>query len=221
MSNVSNRHTVAPFVSGKSAAFTGQRMAKCGFKLTEKMKKAGKTALPSVFASVPMISSEQIAEHSAALVPYVRTMLESAQDGILRSLYVSSGGTRDVISDEEISVSACIAYMEAQATELSAESVGAWFDEELTENLTVIIADKLGFDLSTEEQDKTVAKHVRLHRDVLCLIAGKSVILQPKQAAGIRNMLKVAPDDAMCSRLTAKMDALERKVETEDMIDIS
>ena len=221
MSNVSNRHNVVPFVAGKSAALTDQRMSKVGFKLTEKMKAKGEKALPSVFASIPMIDPAAIEVHWENLVPYVQTLLETAQDGIFRSLYVSSAGTLTSIADEELSIPACIAFMEAQRADLSAETVGAWFDSELTDALTVIVADKLGFNLETPEQEQTVSKHVKIHRDVLCMIAGRSVILQPKQAAGIRNMLKIAPDDAMNARITAKMNELERKV-TEDleMIDI-
>ena len=221
MSNVSNRHSVAPFIAGTSKALNEQRLARVGFKLTEKMKKAGQKALPSVCASVPMIDPAAIEVHWENLVPYVQTLLETAQDGIFRSLYVSSAGTLSSIADEELSIPACIAFMEAQRADLSAETVGTWFDSELTDALTVIVADKLGFTLETPEQESTVAKHVRIHRDVLCMIAGRSVILQPKQAAGIRNMLKIAPEDAMNARITAKMNELERKtVEDLEMIDI-
>jgi hypothetical protein len=99
------------------------------------------------------------------------------------------------------------------------ESIGAWFDTSLTDSLTVLIADKLGFDLSTAEQEATVAKHVKNHRDVLCMLAGKNVILAPRQSSAIQNMLAAAPEeDAMHQKLTAKLTALNAKKEEDFLI---
>ena len=210
MSNVSNRHAVTPFVAGTSKPLSGQRLAKAGFKLTEKMKAAGKTALPSVCASVPQIDPGAVHEYLAGLLPHIGTMLEKAQDEILRSKYESAGGVLSDITDEEISIPACIAFLNAESTgsRLSVESIGAWFDSALTDSLTVLIADKLGFDLSTPEQEKTVEKHVKNHRDVLAMLAGKNVILAPRQISAITNMLELAEEDTMHQKLSAKLTAL-------------
>jgi hypothetical protein len=210
MSNVSKRHAVVPFVAGTSKPLTGQRLARAGFKLTEKMKAAGKTALSSVCASVPMLDTGAVSVMVADLMPHIVGMLEKAQDEILRTKYESSGGTADVLTDEEISIPACIAYLNAESagSRLSAESLGQWFDTALTDSLTVLIAEKLGFDLSTAEQETTVAKHVRNHRDVLAMLAGKNVILAPRQESAIKNMLELAEEDTMHGKLSAKLTAL-------------
>lgn len=222
MSNVSNRHAVVPFVAGTSKPFADQRLARAGFKLTEKMKAAGKTALPSVCASVPHIDPAAVEVFWNDLLPHIGTMLEKAQDEILRSKYESSGGTCTELTDEEISIPNCIAFMNAESagSRLSVESIGAWFDSSLTDGLTVLIADKLGFDLSTPEQEQTVSKHVRNHRDVLCMLAGKNVILAPRQMSAVQNMLQIAPDDGdtMHQKLTAKLTALQGKKEEEFLI---
>lgn len=222
MSNVSNRHAVVPFVAGVSKPFADQRLARAGFKLTEKMKAAGKVALPSVCASVPHIDPAAVEVFWNDLLPFVGNMLEKAQDEILRAKYESSGGVCDSITDDEISIPACIAFMNAESagSRLSVESIGAWFDVALTDGLTVLIADKLGFDLSTPEQEQTVSKHVRNHRDVLCMLAGKNVILAPRQMSAVQNMLQIAPDDGdtMHQRLSAKLIALQGKKEEEFLI---
>ena len=223
MSNVSTRHAIVPFVASKSQALSGQRLCKVGFKLTEKMKAEGKKALPSVCASIPPVDTAAVQMFADELLPFVVRMIESAQDGILRSLYESSGGTLTDVTDEELSIPACIAYMSAEAagTRLSTESISAWFDSALADNLTVVIADKLGFDLSTDEQTNTVQKHVRLHRDVLCVLAGKNVILSPKQETGIRNMLRLAGDesDTMYEKISRKFTEVTAKADA-DLIDI-
>jgi len=210
MSNVSNRHAVTPFIAGTSKALTGQRLARAGFKLTEKMKTAGKVALPSVCASVPQIDPGAVHEYLTGLLPHIGNMLEKAQDEILRSRYESAGGVLSDITDDEISIPACIAYLTAESSgaRLSVESIGVWFDTALTDSLTVLIADKLGFELSTADQEKTVEKHVKNHRDVLGMLAGKNVILAPRQISAIKNMLELAEEDTMHGKLSAKLTAL-------------
>jgi hypothetical protein len=222
MSNVSNRHAVTRFIAGESKPLSGQRLARAGFKLTEKMKAAGKTALPSVCASVPQIDPAAVLVFVNDLMPHIGTMLEKAQDEILRAKYEASGGTCTDLSDEEISIPQCIAFLNAEnaGSRLSVESIGAWFDSALTDALTVLIADKLGFDLSTPEQESTVQKHVKNHRDVLCMLAGKNVILAPRQTQAIQNMLAAAPDDSdtMHQKLTAKLAALSAKKEEDFLL---
>jgi len=220
MSAISNRHAVVPFVAGTSKPLTDQRLARAGFKLTEKMKAAGKTALPSVCASVPMIDTGAVSVFVADLMPHIVAMLEKAQDEILRAKCEASAGQVTELTDEEISIPQCIAFLNAESagSRLSGELIGVWFDSALTDSLTVLIADKLGFDLSTPEQEQTVAKHVKNHRDVLAMLAGKNVILAPRQISAITNMLELAEEDAMHARLSARLAALTARKEEEFLI---
>lgn len=222
MSNVSNIHDIKLFVSGKSEPLTGQRLARISFKQTEKMKAAGVVALPSVCVSIPPVSAPMLEPFTAELMPHLLALVEKAQDDIVRAKVESSKGQATTISDEEISISACVAFLNAESAgaRLSTESIGAWFDSALTDSLTVIIADKLGFDLSTPEQLTTVEKHVKNHRDVLALLAGKNVVLAPRQESAIRNMLELAPDadDPMLGKLKARFAALTAQKEVEFLI---
>ena len=218
MSNISNRHNVIPFVAGKSEALTGQRLSKIGFKRTRDCP----NPLKSVCASIPQIDPAQIHAHLTRLLPHVGTLLESAQDGILRSLYVSNPSLSSV-SDDELSVSACVNYLEAEASggRLSAEFLENWFDQNLRDNLTVYIAEKLGFDLSTSEQDSTTAKHVKIYRDLVSMLSGKNLILTPKQIQGIRNALRIGcAEDETAVKIENKLVSLEGKPALEEMLEL-
>lgn len=206
MSVISNRHNILPFVAGKSAPLTEQRLAKVGYKTTKKQT----AKFASVCASVPMIDGAVIELSVSALIPAIRGMLETAQDGIIRSLYESSGGTLSTVSDEEINIPACIAFMAAESagSRLSAESIGTWFDGTVADILTVTVADKL----STEDSDDPrVVKAVKFYRDILCLLTGKSAVtpLQLEQATKALNVAE--PDDDMSTKLRAKIRELSPK----------
>jgi hypothetical protein len=216
---ISSRHNVNGFVAGKSEPLTGQRLAKIGYKKT----KDNPNPPASVCASVPMIAEESILGNITALVPHIRTMLEGVQDSVIRSLYESSDHTLTSVSDDDISVSACIAFMlaESQGSRLSADSIGIWFDSAVRDNLTVVVADKLKFDLSTPEQEQTVARHVNGSRALMQSIAGKNVTLQPKQLQGIENALALAStDDAMSAKIRAKVDSLKNVKSVEELLEL-
>jgi hypothetical protein len=217
MSNVSNRHAVVPFVAGTSKPLSDQRLCKAGFKLTEKMKKEGKKALPSVCASVPALDTGAVSVMVAELMPHIVAMLEKAQDEILRAKYEAAGGVCTEITDEELSIPQCIAYLNAEGagSRLSVESIGLWFDTALNDAVTLLVADKLGFDLSTPEQDEVVAKHVKSRRDIMAMLAGKNVILgERQQISAIKSdACELAPEDTMFGKLNAKFTALTARSE--------
>jgi hypothetical protein len=229
MSVVSNVHSVVPFVSGESKPLGGQRLSKVGFKLTEKMKKEGQTALPSVCASVPMLEREEVMGNIEALLPHVGTMLEGVQDAIFRSLYEASKGQRKELRQEEISVQACIAYLEAEAagSRMSAESIRAWFKQALNGNLLILVAEKLGYgeqEELTEEQVKTCQKHVDNYCGLLEQLAGKQLRKSTwtvKQWNGMQTALKLADDgDMMAARLEKKMQEISEVPDLEELLEL-
>ncbi len=100
MSNVSNVHDVIPFVAGKSAALSDQRLAKVGYKSSAK----NPAKFPSVAVSVPFLSDDSLRENMDSLLPYIKGMMEKTQDDVIRSLYESKDGTLKIVQDHEISV---------------------------------------------------------------------------------------------------------------------
>lgn len=223
MSNVSTRHALKPFTAGDKP-LTGQRLAKVGYKTSKKTP----AKFASVAVSVPQIDAGAVQENILRLLPYIGTMLENAQDGIIRGLYESAGGKCIDISDDDISVSACIGYLAAEAAgdRLTKEAIENWFDSELSENLFASIAEKLKFvdadGCITEDQETVVKKHLKIYRDVLSMLAGGKTILAEKQIAGCKNALALAPNenDSMVARLNARLTAMEKPKSMEEMLEL-
>jgi hypothetical protein len=217
VSNISNRHIINAFVSGKSEPLSGQRLAKVGYKSS----KANPAKFPSICVSVPQIDPAPVLENINRLLPFIGTMLENAQDGIIRSLYESADGSLSGVNDDEISIDACIAFMSAEASggRLTIEFLNGWFDQNVKDNLTVVVADKLGFDLSTPEMEQTVGKHVKVYRDLIASLSGGKTILTSVQIVGIRRALEVSSvDDDTSSKLLARLTAMENKPKIEDLL---
>jgi len=223
MSNVSNRHTVELFESGKSEALSGQRLAKVGYKSTAK----NPAKFPSICVSVPAIDTGYDFEQALGAGKFnavIVEWLQGQQDSIVRTLYEAAGGKLSDVTDDQISIDACLNhYQTVQAGgRLTAEVLGNWFDSNVRDNLTVIVADKLGFDLSTQEQEDTVAKHVTVYRDILCLVAGNKTILEAKQRTAIDRMIElsgISAEDTMVKRIVEKVEEISRR-KVSDILDI-
>ena len=217
--SISNRHSVLPFVAGKSAAMDSQRLAKVGYKSTKQTK----AKFPSVCASVPMIQNKQIIPFSEQLIPHVRTLLENAQDGILRSLYESSDGKLVSVSDDEISIQACINYLEADAAgnRLTKEMVEKWFTDVLADNVYVLIAEKLGFNDPNKDQEELIQKHVNGYKGVLASLSGGKTLLQPVQIKGCKVALESLGEmDDVASKLFARLTQMEAKPVMADLLEL-
>lgn len=210
MSNVSNVHDVIPFVAGKTAALTGQRLAKVGYKSTAK----NPAKFPSVAVSVPFLSDDSIRESMDSLLPYIKGMVEKTQDDVIRSLYESKDGTLKIVQDHEISVQACIAFLESEAAgdRIKKEHIESWFDRVCAENVFTLIAEKLGFtgDSLTPEQTATVDKHVKVYREILSMLAGGRTTLTPVQIKSCKTVIDVSEDDSgIGTKLMQRLTAME------------
>lgn len=219
MSNVSNRHAMVPFTAGESKPFTGQRLAKVGYKKTKDQP----SPPASICVSVPHIDPAQVEHNWERLLPYIADMLENAQDGVIRSLYESGHHVMRDISDDDISVGACISYLAAEkhGSRITKEAIALWFDSEIADNLAVTIAEKLGFDDLTPDNMPVVQKHVGTYKQVISMLAGGKTVLEPKQIKGCRNAIALAGADAgIGSKLLARLDEMERKPVIDSFLDI-
>ena len=216
MSNVSNVHDVIPFVAGKSTALTGQRLAKVGYKSsTDKVtKKTIPAKFPSVAVSVPFLSDDSLRENVDSLLPYIKGMVEKTQDDVIRSLYEAKAGSLKTVQDHEISVQACIAYLESEAAgdRIKKEHIESWFDRVCAENVFTLVAEKLGYsgDELTPEQESTVQKHVKAYREILSMLAGGRTILTPVQIKSCKTVIDVSEDDSgIGTKLMQRLTAME------------
>lgn len=221
MSNISTRHNVNIFTAGKSQPLTGQRLAKIGFKKSKNQT----NPLKSVCVSVPPIEMEACWDE--AYIPQfqkiVQTALENAQDGIIRSLYESSGGNLTSVSNEEISIPACLAFIESEMNggRMTKEMIVAWFNSELRDNLTVTFADKLGFSELTPENQATIDKHVNAYRDLFASLAGGKTILEEKQILSLKRALELTSgENEIEEKLTARLDGMLKKEKIEDLLEL-
>ena len=216
---ISNRHSIVPFVAGKTAPLTQQRLAKVGYKTTAK----NPAKFASVAVSVPFIQPDDITNNLQALLPHIGTMLENAQDGVIRSLYEASEGSLKEVSDSDISVESCIAWLNAEAAgdRLTKEAIQSWFDTCMQESLYVLIAEKLGFTSDpTENQDREIRKHCKIYKDVFSMLAGGKTVLQDAQIRGCKTALSLIDSDPIASKLSARIANMERKPVIADMLEL-
>ena len=216
MSNISNRHNVRPFVSGVSAALSGQRLAKIGYKQTGTMTDKGKIAPMSICVSVPQLEEKNVQEHITSLLPHILSYLETVQDGVIRSIYEGRKYQLDSVSDEEIGVAACISYLTASegASRWSKEYIESWFTRTLSDNLTVVIAEKLGFEDLNEDQMAVVQKHLNGYKGLFAGLASGKASYQPAQIKGLRRALEVcsldSESDMVTGKIIGKLDDMEK-----------
>lgn len=216
MSNVSNTHSVIPFVAGESEALSGQRLIKIRFNETK--KKAAE--FPSVCVSVPPVPMDWVSD--TRFHPYFVECLEKIQDNVAKSLYVSRKGKMEYLSDSDIGPDALVGYLvaESASSRVSADSVGAWFDTYVKDGLMVRIAEILRYiptdadgdsiELS-EDQIDTIEAKILPYRNIFQLIASKEIQYSPEQKHAINRCFELASinpsDSPMGSKIWEKYQA--------------
>lgn len=221
MSHFPSTHLVTSFVSGQSEALTGQRLAKIKYKTTA--KQAAK--FPNICVSVPFLESSAIQENITKLMPYIKGMLETAQDGVIRSLYESSDGTLSGVTDTDIGLDACMAYMdaEAQGSRLTKELISAWFDSSVKDYLYIIIAEKLKYSTDSEhtpEQQATIGRHINGYRGLYESLAGGKTVLQDNQIKSLGKVLELIEADDISVKLSTRLVAMANKPKLEELLEL-
>lgn len=219
--SISNRHPVNQFVAGKSEPMSDQRLARVGYKSTTK----NPAKFPSVCASVPYIE-EFTEDQFKRLQPYIVQMLENAQDGIFRSMYESSDGTLEALGDDDISVDSCISFLEAESTggRLTKEYLQGWFDSQMAGNLTVVIAEKLGFGGDSgpnEDQMVTIEKYLSGYRGMVVSLAGGKAMFQEPQIRGLLKAMEiVSVEDDTSVKLVNRLKGMLVKPKIEELLEL-
>lgn len=207
--SISNRHSVVLFAPG-TKPMSGQRLAKAWYK-PSKNKPA---KFPSVCVSVPHLQAEEITANISGLLPHIATMLEDAQDNILKKMYEQAKGKLPMsIGDEDISVPACIKFLDAQAEgdRLTKDSLTVWFQECVAENLTVYLCEQL----KTENlEDQRVVQNLRGYRDLFTGLSG-SQVLTPNQIRKLDAACKMAQEDRITERVQALLSEMMTAIESQ------
>lgn len=217
--SISTRHSILPFVSGQSKALHEQRLVKVGYKSI----KNAPLRFPSVCVSVPVIS-EIPEDFLESLLPHLVGVLETAQDGIVRSLYESSDGSLREVGDSDISVEACISWLEATRERngrLTGERIRDWFESEVSENLSVILAEKLGFTELGPKEEKVIGKHLGEYKEVLASLASHSPSLDSTQIKSCKAAIGLASSEGKIGeKMTEKLIELEKPVQKKQLLEL-
>lgn len=219
MSNISNRHNVNPFVAGKSQPLTGQRLAKVGYKSTKK----NPAKFTSICVSVPQIelNDEHFTAFRGNFEAIIKDALSNAQDGIIRALYESSQGKLSSVSDDELSVNACLAFIEAERDggRLTKEFLSNWFNENMRDNLMIAIAEKLG----TEDLEHVkVQQAVKAYHDMIASLSGGKTFYTPEQCKSLLRAVELSSvDDETSAKITARLEKMMNPTEKiEDLLEL-
>lgn len=205
-------HTVIPFVSGKTVAFTGQRLAVVTYKtITDKSNALCGVKRESKAVSLPRLSDDTVIDNITTLLPHVKQMLYKVQDSIIRER-LDAGNNVALITAEEVNITAICEYLDnsGESGRLTKESVGAWFDSSIADTLMIALADKLGVsDTPSDIESKQIEVIVTGFRDKIAALAGGKTSYEPKLCESIKKCLVLAGnDDVLGNRFIARLDKM-------------
>lgn len=233
MSHLDNAHKVTSYTSGVTVALTGQRLATICYKgKTVTNKDGSKTeipALPNRAVSLPVISDMQINNAINRLMPHVKAMLYKAQDGIIREMLgntVASNAALELVSDVDISIDSCLAWMEAdgESGRMTKDGLNSWFDTALADSLMIALAGKLGAsDVPTDAELVKIAALMDSYKSKIAALAGGKTAYTAKEATALLKALDLVVSDdesviAVHTKLVARLKPMSVKEELEDLL---
>jgi hypothetical protein len=226
MSIIDNaNHNVVTY-DGKNKPFTGQRLAKVTWKTNnDKNSQWFNIKRESKCVSLPVVAVADITNNIAALSPHLIAYLHGVQDKMVREM-LDAGNNVVSISTDSIGIPAILEYLESsdESGRLTKESVAAWFDSTVSDNLAMVISEKLGIGTDnnvpvTDAQSAKVLEVVSAFKGKIAALAGGKTSYEPKVCKSLLNALAVAPaDDALAVRFTARLNKMIE--ESEKMVDL-
>ena len=202
-------HTVIDYTKGKTVALDGQRLDVVFWKTDDKGIKRD-----SKCVSVPMIDSTVVASNLTALMPHLISYLETVQHDIIKERVTANASH---ITDEEISVTSCIQYLnestkgaDGKSAHLTKESVATWFDSVVADNLMVALADKLGIGNEPDaEQLVKLDTAIKMYKDKVTALAGGTTKYPAPMARSLKNAMSlVASDDPIAAKFVVRLDKM-------------
>ncbi len=206
MSTISDRHTFVPFISGKSEAFTGQRLGKVGYKT--------KTGKKSVCVSIPVLSDDSVNAIAAAFPLDQRKRIEGFQDDLIRTLYESDPAPESIMSDQ-IDESAILSYLTSlsEGNRLTAERIGVWFENSLSWIDPILIV------MYSTSDPKILETRRAAWKTQFVAITGKNIAVD-STLQKLLDMLTAAPeDDSMAMRIADYiLDVMKEREKAKDAL---
>ncbi len=204
-------HTVVTH-DGKNKAFAGQRLAKFSWKTNNVpghelygIKRDSKCV------SLPMIAGADIAANLAALTPAITSFLHGVQDKMVREM-LEVGNNVLHVTTESISIAAICEWLEGndESGRLTKESVASWFDSEVSDNLAIALAAKLGVsEVPTDAESQKIMDVVAAFKGKISSLAGGKTSYEPKISRSLISALELAPSgDALASRFIGRLEKM-------------
>lgn len=167
------------------------------------------TKQPARCVSIPVVS---LSLTPLCLQASMQEAFEEMQDKLIRSLIEASKETTFSLSLDEISPQAVADFAVAQngPGKLSTKLLETWFDNNLSDNLTVTIANKLGLpDQPTEEDTVKVSKAVASFRTFITGLASPRANLAPDVVAQLQKATALVEngDDKILQTINRKLRA--------------
>lgn len=205
-------HNVVPYVSGKTKAFDGQRLATITYKtIRDKEHPLFNVKRESKAVSLPVIEDAVVSENLTVLMPHIKAVLYKAQDAIIREK-LDNDSKLSFITPEDIGMPAILEYLDnsSESGRLTKESVAKWFDETIADNLMLALADKMGIsEHPTQEQSKQIETIVAQFKDKVSALAGGKTMYEAKMCESLKKCLSLASsDDVIASRFTVRLDKM-------------
>lgn len=216
-------HSVVSYDPKSTKAFSGQRLSKVTYKtISDKENPLFGIKRESKCVSLPLIPASDIAQNLTALTPHIQEYLMTVQDKIVREC-IDNGQAS--ISMESIGIAGMVEWLETnnESGRLTKESVAAWFSENISDNLAVILAEKLGVsEIPTSAESAQVLKVVDSFKDKVAALAGGKTSYEPKLCESLKKCLELAPTgDALASRFVARLDKMiEASKGSVDLMDL-
>lgn len=187
----------------------GHRLAVIRWK--DKKNEDGTTVAkqPARCVSIPVVS---LSLTPACLQASLQTAFEEMQDKLIRSLIEAQTEVTFTVTLDQIAPQAVADFAVAQdgPGKLSSKLLETWFDNNLSDNLTVAIADKLGItDTPTDEQTAKVGKAVASFRTFITGLASPRANLAPDIVAQLQKATSLVTneDDKVLQTINRKLQA--------------
>lgn len=223
---VNNTHyipfTIYPLTdSSESRLPLNHRLAEVSWRFTEEQKNKGATKRSPVCVALPFILLEV---EPICLQEVVQESIENAQDKLIAS-YINKmieENTRwnmigKLVPSELATprgLSALLAE-ERSRGRLSKESIGAYFDNYLTE----VLLSKL-LERNTGYDDTKLAEAARRYRDAICALASPRAMLPVKTATALLKVIDLGADGKVPRALKEKLNAFINPKTEKELVDL-
>lgn len=193
----------------------GNRLSVINYKVRGEANKK-----PAQCVEIPKISGKEVMDSMDILEEHIVEWLESIQDKIIRAKIDS---LEVDIPESCIKISGIVEYLESESTgaRLTKVALNDWFDSELSDKLTVRLAEKLGIsDTPSEVEVEKIDRLLVEYKNKIASLAGGKTSYTPKIAKSLLQALELGDiDDGIGCKLYGRLVKM-RDIDEGSMIDL-